>query len=163
MINLFFVLLFFLGPGCDFSGTGLGNFGQGFGFFSGQPWFLDDLNLPPDLMEKVQNLHLQHREKMIDLQANLQKQNLKFQQILINPDLTEKELLQELDKISELRNNLIKEKAIFLFNLKKILPPEEWDKLRDQFFEKRPGGKFFKKGGRYFDDDFSGRGSRRQR
>ncbi|MEJ5167460.1 MAG: hypothetical protein WHV67_10590 [Thermoanaerobaculia bacterium] len=164
MFSLFFVFLGLLGqagpfgPGCDFSGLGFGNFGQGYGFFSAQPWFLDDLDLPPEIMEKVQNLHIQHKGKMIDLQANLQKGILGFQQILQKPDLTEKEFLQEFDKISQMRDSLMKEKALFLFNLKKILPPDKWNILKDRFFEIRKGGKYGKKMGKDFDNDFPGRG-----
>lgn len=151
------------GPGCDFSGFGFGNFGPGYGFFSGQPWFLDDLDLPPEIMKKVQNLHLEHRSKMIDLQANFQKGMLNFEQILQKPDLTEKEFIQEFDKISQLKDSLMKEKALFLFNLKKILPPDKWNILKDRFFEVRKGGKFGKKGGRDFDDDFPERGPGKRR
>lgn len=145
------------GPGCDFLGLGFGNFGQGYGFFNAQPWFLEDLDLPPEMSEKVQNLHVQHKSKMIDLQANLQKGILGFQQILQKPDLSEKEFLQEFEKISQLRDSLMKEKALFLFNLKKILPPDKWNVLKDRFFEIRKGGKFGKKMGKDFDDDFPGR------
>ncbi len=128
MIYLFFALLGFLNPP----------------FFGGGPWFFDDLNLPPDLMAEVKNLHFQHREKVIDLQAELQKEYLKFQELLENDNVTEKELSLAIEKISDLKKNLMKERTIFLFNLKKILPAEEWQKLKDQFMERRQKGKYEK-------------------
>lgn len=143
MFYLFLSLLGFLGPG--------------FGLFSDGPWFLDDLNLPPDVMDQVQSMHFKHKEKVIDLNASTQKENLKLQKLLMNTDLTEKEFLSQIDRISELRNALMKEKAIFLFNLKKILPSEEWEKLKEHFFERRAKGRFG------FKEDSQERNFRRRR
>lgn len=140
MFYLFLSLLGFLGPG--------------FGLFSDGPYFLDDLNLPPDVMNQVQSMHFKHKEKTIDLNASIQKENLKLQKLLINTDLTEKEFLSQIDKISELRKDLMKEKAIFLFNLKKILPSEEWQKLKNQILEKRQGWNRSPKGREGLDGNF---------
>lgn len=142
MFYLFLSLLGFLGPG--------------FGLFS-----VDDLNLPPDVMDQVQSMHFKHKEKVIDLNASLQKENLKLQKLLRSMDLTEKEFLTQIDRISELRNALMKEKSIFFFNLKKVLPPEEWQKLKDQIFEKRKGLYRGPKGRQGLDENFAKRNFRR--
>lgn len=147
MFYLFFLLLGFLGPG--------------FGLFSEGPWFLDDLNLPPDVLDQVQRMHFKHKEKIIDLNASLQKENLKLQKLLMNMDLSQEEFLAQVDRISELRNALIKEKAIFLFNLKKILPPEEWQKLKDQILERRQSWKGGPKGRQGLDENFQRKNFRR--
>jgi len=136
MIYLFFALLGFLDP--PFWGDG--------------PWFLENLNLPPDQMEQVRDLHLKHREKVIDLKAELEKENLKLRKLLQDENLNERDLLTEIEKISEVRKNLMKERVVFLFNLKKIIPPEEWQKLKDQFIERRNKGRFEGKN-RDFDEE----------
>lgn len=147
MFYLFLTLLGFLGPG--------------FGLFSDGPWFIDDLNLPPEIMDKVQIMHFKHKEKVIDLNASLQKENLKLQKLLMNADLTEKDFLTQIERISELRKDLMKEKAMFLFNLKKILPPEEWQKLKDQILEKRQEWKGGPKGRQDSGESFQRRNFRR--
>ncbi len=135
-MNLFLVILPFLG------GFGLGDysfFGSGYGFRGDSPSLLGELNLTQEQKQIVHELQLEHREKMIDLRANMQKASLNLKAILLKESFDEKEVFDAIENLSKAQTNMLKEKTSFFLNLKKVLPKEKWEILRNLIFEKWQG------------------------
>ncbi len=135
-MHLLLVILPFLG------GFGPGDrpfFGSGYGFWADPPALFEELDLTPDQIQIVQKLQLEHKGKMIDLRANMEKASLNLKEILLRENFTEKEVFDAIENLSKAQNNIIKEKTAFFLNLKKVLPKEKWEILRNLIFEKWQG------------------------
>ena len=85
---------------------------------------------------------LQHRERLIDLRASLQKANLKFETLVGVEKPEEKAILAQIDQVAQARADLEKANARYLLAIWSTLTPEQ-RKLTREF---RARGEFFQLG-----------------
>ena len=89
------------------------------------------LSLTPDQTKKMDGIFEQSRLQLIDLKANLEKQNTMLEPLLsANPPDTAKALAQ-IDKVAEARAELEKADARMLLGIRGVLTPEQWTKLHE--------------------------------
>lgn len=101
-----------------------------FGRWWNNPKISQAIGLTDDEKKKMDDIFQQHRLKLVDLHANLEKQ-----QILIGPMIeadnpNEAQVLAQIDKIAQARADLEKADAHMLFDIRKVLTADQWQKLK---------------------------------
>ena len=144
------------GAGAQGSGSGTG-VGPGFAArrppmerafrFSGahgqwwnNPRIAERLKLTDEQRKAMDQIMYQHREKLIDLQANLEKANLTMSP-LMNADAPNQAAIEaQIDKVVQARGDLERANARFLLAIRMKLTPEQWKQVQD-FRNERGAGR----------------------
>jgi Spy/CpxP family protein refolding chaperone len=93
------------------------------------PMVVQRLTLTPDQVKRMDGIFEQSRLQLIDLKANVEKQNAMLEPLLsANPPDTTKAMAQ-IDKVAEARAELEKANAKMLLGLRGVLTPDQWTKL----------------------------------
>jgi Spy/CpxP family protein refolding chaperone len=124
-------------PGDGFRGSRGDGMMMGSGFRIAPPgmWWknasvVQKISLTPDQAKKMDDIFQQSRIQLIDLKANVEKQNVMLEPMLsANPPDTAKTLAQ-IDKIAQARAELEKANAKMLLGIRGVLTPDQWTKLR---------------------------------
>jgi len=126
------------GPGPD--GPGHRGFERGpmertfhdgqFGRWWNDPHIAQQLNLTDDQKHKMDDIFQQHRLNLIDLNANLEKQQVLMQPMISADQPNEAQVLAQIDKIAQARADLEKANARMLFDIRQTLTPDQWQKLK---------------------------------
>ena len=117
-----------------FAGAPGGGMEAGFGIAPAGIWWrspmvVQRLALTADQTKKMDGIFEQSRLQLIDLKANVEKQNAMLEPLLsANPPDTTKALAQ-IDKVAEARAELEKADAKMLLGIRGVLTPEQWTKL----------------------------------
>jgi Spy/CpxP family protein refolding chaperone len=85
----------------------------------------------------MDDIFLQHRLKLIDLNANLEKQEVLFRPMIEADQPDETKILAQIDAVAQSRAELEKANARMLFDLRKVLTPEQWQKMKAMHREHR--------------------------
>ena len=95
------------------------------------PLLVQKLLITDDQIRKLEKIAQDHRLQEIDLRADLEKQDavLRFQMEADQPD--EAQLLAQIDKVTQARARLEKSHVEMLLATRRILTPEQAQKLRD--------------------------------
>lgn len=118
-----------------------------FGRWWKDPRIAQELNLTDQQKQQMDQIFLQHRLKLIDLDANLEKQQVLLGPMIEADQPDETKILAQIDAIAQARADLEKADARMLFDLRKTLTPEQWKKLkslraehRDEMMRRGRGG-----------------------
>jgi protein CpxP len=101
-----------------------------FGRWWNDPRLAQQLNITDDQKHKMDDIFLQHRLNLIDLHAGLEKQEVVLRPMLEADQPDEAKVLSQIDAIAQARANLEKANARMLFDIRKVLTPDQWNKLR---------------------------------
>jgi Spy/CpxP family protein refolding chaperone len=120
---------------------GRGGWGEGMrsGFRIGPPgmWWhnpdlIQKLTLTPDQQKRMDDILQQSRLQLIDLRANVEKQELLMEPMLAaNPPDTNK-VLAQIDHTAQARAELEKANAKMLLGIRNVLTPDQWTKLQTE-------------------------------
>jgi Spy/CpxP family protein refolding chaperone len=72
---------------------------------------------------------LEHREKLIDLRASLERAELEMEPLISADQPNEAKILAQIDKVAQARADLEKANARFLLAIRSRLTPEQWKLL----------------------------------
>ena len=137
-----------MGPGSSSGNQGRGGWGGGKGMHSGLRigppgiwWHNQDLiqklNLTPDQQKKMDDILQQSRLQLIDLRANVEKQEVLMEPMLAaNPPDTNK-ILAQIDHTAQARAELEKANAKMLLGIRNVLTPDQWTKLQAEGRDRR--------------------------
>ena len=93
------------------------------------PRVVERLTLTPDQVKRMDGIFQQSRIQLIDLKANVEKQEVMLEPLLgANPPDTAKASLQ-IDKVADARADLEKANAKMLLGIRAVLTPDQWTKL----------------------------------
>ena len=126
------------GPRMDQNRDGWGE-GMRHGFRIGPPgiwWHNPDLvqklALTPDQQKRMDDILQQSRLQLVDLRANVEKQELLMEPMLAaNPPDTNK-VLAQIDHTAQARAELEKANAKMLLGIRNVLTPDQWSKLQTE-------------------------------
>jgi Spy/CpxP family protein refolding chaperone len=132
------------GPGGGVSGGGRGpGFGEhrppfekamgpegDHGRWWNNPKVVDALKLTDAQRKEFDATLLAHREKLVDLHANLQKAELEMEPLMGDDQPNEGKILAEIDKVASARAELEKANARFLLAIRAKLSPDQWKALK---------------------------------
>jgi Spy/CpxP family protein refolding chaperone len=93
-----------------------------------------NLDLEENTLQKIKEIRLKHREKMIDLKSNIEKKELEFERVLMEEDLDVNKLLSINDAISNLRNEMAKEMLKQRIDIYEIIPADKKGKAKRVIF-----------------------------
>jgi Spy/CpxP family protein refolding chaperone len=94
------------------------------------PKVVETLKLTDEQRKAMDGILLDHREKLIDLHANVQKAELGLEPLIGVDQPNESAILAQIDKIAQARAELEKGNARFLLALRGKLTPEQWKTLQ---------------------------------
>lgn len=93
-----------------------------------------NLDLEENTLQKMKEIRLKHREKMIDLKSNIEKKELEFERVLMEEDLDVNKLLSINDDISNLRNEMAKEMLKQKIDIYEIIPLDKKEMAKRVIF-----------------------------
>lgn len=103
------------------------------------PDLIQKLSITADQQKRMDDIFQQSRLQLIDLKANLEKQEVTLEPMLAaNPPDTNK-VLAQIDKIAQARADLEKANAKMLLGIRTVLTPDQWTKLQDEERANRRG------------------------
>lgn len=101
------------------------------------PQLAQQIGLTDQQKQQMDQIFLQHRLKLIDLNASLEKQQVLFRPMIEADQPDETKILGQIDAIAQARAELEKADARMLFDLRKVLTPEQWQKFKSLRMEHR--------------------------
>jgi periplasmic protein CpxP/Spy len=109
-------------------------FGQNV-FIAGRWWnnprMIDQLKLSDDQRKAMDEILFAHREKLIDLRANLEKAELAMQPLMSADQPDRKAMEDQINKVVEARADLERANSLFLLDIRMKLTPAQWKQLQD--------------------------------
>jgi protein CpxP len=103
------------------------------------PEMVQKLSLTSDQQKKMDDIFQQNRLRLIDLNANTQREEVTMEPLMAADTPDEPKILAQIDKIAQARAELEKANARFLLGIRRILTQEQWKKLRAEM--PRPEGR----------------------
>jgi len=91
---------------------------------------VEKLKLTDEQRKAMDGILMEHREKLIDLHANLDKAELALEPLMGNDQPNEAGILAQIDKVAQARADLEKANARFLLAIRSKLTIEQWKLLR---------------------------------
>lgn len=136
---------------------------RAFGEMNGKGWWnnprvVERLKLTDDQRKSMDAILLQHKEKLIDLRANLQKAELAMQPLMSADTPNDAAITAQIDKVVQARAELERANSRFLLAIRDKLTSDQWKQIqafRDsggmqrqewRRDEQRPGGQFRRQG-----------------
>ena len=110
------------------------------------PKVVEQLKLTDAQRKSFDGILLEHREKLIDLRANVEKAELEMEPLMSADQPNEGRVISQIDKVAQARAELEKANARFLLAIRSKLTPEQWKQV--QAFRANHGPE---RGGREFD------------
>ncbi|HEV2326350.1 MAG TPA: Spy/CpxP family protein refolding chaperone [Terracidiphilus sp.] len=147
--------VFVAAPGAVAQGAGGGQgVGQGFaahrpqiersfrfgGRFWDNPRVATVLKITPDQQKAMDDILFQHREKLIDLRANLQKAELDMEPLMNADEPNRTAIEAQIDKVVAARAALEKANSNFLLDIRMKLTPDQWKQIKSFRAEARVHG-----------------------
>jgi Spy/CpxP family protein refolding chaperone len=93
------------------------------------PKVVERLKLTDEQRKAFDGILLAHREKLIDLRANVEKAELEMEPLMSADPPNEAGILAQIDKVAQARAELEKANARFLLAIRKKLTPEQWKQM----------------------------------
>jgi Spy/CpxP family protein refolding chaperone len=100
------------------------------GRFWNNPNTVKQLNLTDDQRKAMDGIMQDHRMKLIDLQANLEKAEVAMGPLLTADTPDRSAIEAQIDKVVQSRASLEKANSLFLLDLRMQLKPEQWKQLQ---------------------------------
>ena len=94
------------------------------------PKIVEKLNLTDDQRKAMDQILLDHREKLIDMRAALDKAELAMEPLMQDDQPNESQILAQIDKVAQARAELEKANARFLLAIRAKLSPDQWKDLK---------------------------------
>lgn len=115
----------------------------------GNPELAQKLGITADQIKKMDDILQQHRLRLVDLHATLDKQELMLEPLVSADQPDETKILAQIDKVAQARAELEKANARFLLALRAKLTPDQWKTLQSMRAERheRMGRGEWRKGG----------------
>ena len=107
---------------------------KSFGFANGQFWnnpnLVKQLNLTDDQRKAMDGILQDHKMKLIDLRANLEKAEVELGPMMKADTPDQKAIEAQIDRVVMARAELEKANARFLLDIRMQLKPEQWKQLQ---------------------------------
>ena len=94
------------------------------------PKMVERLKLTDEQRKAFDGILLDHRAKLIDLRASLEKAELTLEPLMSNDPPNEAKILAQIDKVAQARAELEKANAGFLLAIRAKLTPEQWKQMQ---------------------------------
>lgn len=92
------------------------------------------LQLTPAQVKQMEETFQQHRLRLIDLNAALEKEEVTLEPMVAADRLDEGKVTAQIDRVAQARADLEKYRGRMLVGIRKVLEPEQWRKLSEMGF-----------------------------
>ena len=89
------------------------------------------IGVSDDQVTKIEKIFQDHRLHLIDLHADLEKQEAILEPLVEADQPVESQVAAQIDKVAQARANLEKSDAMMLLAIRRVLTVDQWKKLRD--------------------------------
>lgn len=89
------------------------------------------LQLSPAQVKQMEDTFQQHRLRLIDLNAALEKEEVTLEPLVAADRLDEGKVTAQIDRVAQARADLEKYRGRMLVGIRKVLEPEQWRKLNE--------------------------------
>lgn len=89
----------------------------------------DFLDLAPEQKSKLEEFRKKHQEDKKESMKNMRAVRKELRELMLDPEANEKKILGIHDQLAKLRSNCFKKFVQHRKEIKKILTPEQWEKL----------------------------------
>lgn len=96
------------------------------------PQIAQKIGLTEDQRKKMDDIFQQNRLKLVDLDANLRKEEIAMEPLVNADQPDEPKLLAQIDRVAQARAELEKANARMLLGLRRVLTAEQWKKLQEE-------------------------------
>lgn len=103
------------------------------------PRLVEYLKLTEEEQKAMNGILLQHRERLIDLRAGLQKADLKLEELVGEEKPEETAILAQIDRVAQARAELEKANARYLLAIWSKMTPEQRTLIRQYRANNHPG------------------------
>ena len=121
------------------SGPMHGGMGMGFGTWWKNSETVAKLELSDEQVKKIEAAFYNHRLKLVDLRADLEKQEIQLRPLLDADQPDEQRVAAQIDQITMARGRLEKERAMMMLGMRRVLTVDQWKKLQAMKADRRPG------------------------
>ncbi len=97
-----------------------------------------ELNLTDAQRQQLEKTFLDYRMKLVDLNADVERQELKLEPLLDADSLDENAISSQLDQVIAARGRLEKSNAMMGVSMRKVLTQVQWKKLQSMHRERMP-------------------------
>jgi Spy/CpxP family protein refolding chaperone len=101
------------------------------------PQMVEKLGLTADQQKKMDDIFQQHRLKLIDVTAAVEREQVTLEPMMAADQPDEARIVAQIDKVAQARAELEKANARMLLGIRRILTPDQWQKLQAE--TPRPG------------------------
>ena len=101
------------------------------------PRMIERLKLTDDQRKAMDQILYQHREKLIDLQANLERGELAMEPLISADQPDRAAIAAQIDKVVAARADLEKANSLFLLDIRLKLTADQWKQLKDMRMDHR--------------------------
>lgn len=108
---------------------GFGSEGSRNGWWN-NPRIAERLKLTDDQRKAMDGIMMEHREKLIDLRANLEKAELTMQPLMSADTPNDAAITSQIDKVVQARGDLEKANARFLLAIRDKLTTDQWKQVQ---------------------------------
>lgn len=105
-----------------------------------RPEMVKRLEITPEQQKQIEAVFQQSRPHLIDLRANLEKEEVQMGDFMRGPQLDDAKILPAIDRIAQARAELEKANARLMLAVRHALTPEQWRKLNDDDLRPRREG-----------------------
>ena len=89
------------------------------------------LGVSDDQVARIEKIFQDHRLQLIDLHADLEKQEAILEPLVEADQPVESQVAAQIDKVAQARASLEKSDALMLLAIRRVLTVDQWKKLRD--------------------------------
>jgi len=89
------------------------------------------IGVSDDQVVKIEKIFQNHRLQLIDLHADLEKQEAILEPLVEADQPVESQVVAQIDRVAQARANLEKSDALMLLSIRRVLTVDQWKKLRD--------------------------------
>ena len=94
------------------------------------PRMVERLKLTDEQRKAMDGIMLQHREKLIDLKASLEKAELEMEPLMSADEPNDAAITAQIDKVVQARGDLERANARFLLAIRDKLTPDQWKQVK---------------------------------
>jgi len=105
------------------------------------PEMAQKLGLTTDQQKRMDDIFQQNRLKLIDLNASVQREEATLDPLLSADSPDEAKVLAQIDRVAQARAELEKGNARMLLGIRRVLTPDQWQKLRSEAAQMPPPGR----------------------
>ena len=92
---------------------------------------MQKIGVSDEQVQKIEKIFQDHRLQLIDLHADLDKQEAILEPLVEADQPDEAKLIAQIDRVAQARANLEKSNAQMLLAIRRVLTVDQWKKLRD--------------------------------